>query len=165
MITVRAATFIPESGGGDMHAVLMLGNQQVTATVPLGLEDLDLQALVDRLSVRVRQVTITSTAAGGEIRALMSVGERSFVSRLAIAAGDHDLTSDVNLLLDAVGRRFRQQLQAGLQDAESSGGQERGARNFVMGETQSRSAGGSGRPPYSDGEAVHSVGQIRKDGE
>lgn len=115
MLQVREVTFIPNAKGGEVRAHMGAGRQELTTSWPLGREDEQLKALLDRLAVKVQEITFVSTPNGSEIRAQMTVGERVFVSRMALAPDDRDLQSQVNDLLGEIGRRCIANLQAALQ--------------------------------------------------
>ncbi|MBV9280204.1 MAG: hypothetical protein JOZ41_09005 [Chloroflexi bacterium] len=121
MVKVQEASFIPNARGGEIKAVMTVGSQQVMATWPLGNEDGDLRSLLESMMVRLHQITFVPTPSGGEIRATMSIGERNFISRLPVEGEDQDLKPSLSRLLDEIGRKFVQNLQAELD-------RERGAR-------------------------------------
>jgi hypothetical protein len=117
MVQVQEVTFIPNSSGGEVRAQMTAGRQELTTSWPLGSEDEQLKALLDRLTVKVQEITFLSTPNGGEIRAQMTVGERVFVSRVPLAPDDRERPSTLKVLLGEVGRRVLENLQAALKSS------------------------------------------------
>lgn len=113
MVQVREANFIPGANGGQITASLLVGDQEVATTLPVGDQDREFLPLLNQLMVKVQSVAFVPTPDGGEIRATMNVGERTFVSRLSVATQD-DLKPVLDRLLDMIGRTVIGNLQTAL---------------------------------------------------
>jgi hypothetical protein len=110
---VREATYLPRADGGEIHATMQFGRNEVTGTWPVD-RDTELQSLLDQLTVHVQRVSFVPGDEGGEIRATMTVGERTFVSRLNLSGDAQDIQPIFDRLLDRIGDSFVESLQSEL---------------------------------------------------
>jgi hypothetical protein len=119
MVQVKEATYVPVAGGGgQIQAVVTVGNQEVRSALPIGSDDAFLQSLLDDLEVRIEKVTYVPGPGRREIHVTMTLGGRSYISRIPFDEGDPTIGSSMDRLLQAVGTRFVRTMESSLSQGE-----------------------------------------------
>jgi hypothetical protein len=118
-VEVKTATFTPQPGRGQITTTVAVGRQEATVAWPLGDEDRDLSALIDRLTVRVQSLEFVSPSRGNEIRVSLELGGRPFVVTLPIDEGG-DVRPMVDNLLAIVGQKVVAELRSALDSGGAS---------------------------------------------
>jgi hypothetical protein len=126
MVEVKEATYVPGSGGGEIQAVMTVGNQEVKSTLPIGSDDAFLRSLLDDLTLRVERITFLPGPSRREVHVTMTMGGQSYISHLPLDEHDNLIAPSIDRLLQAVGTRFMRTLETSLQqgtagETESAG--------------------------------------------
>jgi hypothetical protein len=120
MVQVKEATYVPDAGGGgELQAVLTVGNQEVRSALPIGTDDAFLQSLLDDLEVRIEKVAYVPGPDRREIHVTMTLGDRSYISRIPFDKDDTTIASSMDRLLQAVGTRFVRTMESSLGQGEA----------------------------------------------
>jgi hypothetical protein len=115
MVEVKEATYVLNSSGGEIQAVMTIGNQEIKSALPIGNEDAFLQSLLDDLALRVEKVTFLPGPGRREVQVTMTLGGRAYISHLPLDEQDDVVAPSIDRLLQAVGTRFMRAMQSSLQ--------------------------------------------------
>lgn len=120
MVEVKEATYLLQAGGGEIQAVMTVGNQEVRSSLPIGSEDAFLQSLLDDLTLRVEKITFQSGPGRREVDVTMTMGGRSYISHLPVDEYDEVITPSIDRLLQAVGTRFVRTMESSLRPGDTA---------------------------------------------
>ena len=114
MVEVKEATYVVDASGGEIYAVMTVGNHEVRSALPIGSEDAFLQSLLDDLAVRVERITYLPGPGRREVQVTMTMGGRTYISHLPLDEQDEVLAPSIDRLLQAVGTRFMRTMESSL---------------------------------------------------
>src|SRR5947209_1179842 len=119
MVEVKEATYVLHAGGGEIQAVVTVGNQEVRSSLPIGSEDAFLQSLLDDLSLQIQGITFHSGPGRREVDVTMTMGGRSYISHLPLDEQDDVITPSIDRLLQAVATRFVRTMESSLRPGDT----------------------------------------------
>jgi hypothetical protein len=119
MVEVKEATYVVDADGGEIHAVMTVGNHEVRSALPIGDQDAFLQSLLDDLAVRIEKITYLPGPGRREVQVTITMRGRAYISHLPLDELDDVLAPSIDRLLQAVGTRFMRTMESSLRQGDA----------------------------------------------